>query len=130
MRSQVRTLYRPLAQILLLTEFTQDANTGFSHHILIFGLVAYPSLRTIRDQHSIAQAQLRTNMAKRAQKRLNAGDISELAAPAAYVDSLRASDYIWKAEFDMDKRECLRLQSKRSFLQGPLIRMKLIFGLE
>ncbi len=46
----------------------------------------------------------------------------------AYVDSLRAADYIWKAKFDMDKWENLRLQSKRFFLQGPLIRIKLIFG--
>jgi cobalt-zinc-cadmium efflux system outer membrane protein len=37
-------------------------------------------------------AQLRSQIADLAQKRLRAGDISELAASAAYVDSLRATD--------------------------------------
>jgi cobalt-zinc-cadmium efflux system outer membrane protein len=54
----------------------------------------YADLCLARERVRLAErhAQLRVQIAELAQKRLRAGDISELAASAAYVDSLRATD--------------------------------------
>ena len=54
----------------------------------------YIDLWLIREQVHLAEedAQLRIRLAELAQRRLRAGDISELTASAAYVDSLRAAD--------------------------------------
>ncbi len=54
----------------------------------------YADLWLAQERVRLAQqdAQLRVQMADLAQRRLRAGDISELAASAAYVDSLQATD--------------------------------------
>jgi cobalt-zinc-cadmium efflux system outer membrane protein len=56
--------------------------------------IAYADLWLARERLRQAEedAQLQVQMAEIAQKRLRAGDISELAASAWYVDSLRAND--------------------------------------
>lgn len=54
----------------------------------------YTDLWLAREQVKLAgqDARLRDEMADLAQRRLRAGDISELTASAAYIDSLRAAD--------------------------------------